>query len=157
MPLWILEKTYAPSGCAASALLPEDPPKSISLSGAQTKGFPGSSNGKESACNAEDQVQSLVRKIPWRREWLLTPVFLPGKFHGQRSLVGYSPRGRKESNTTERLTLALSEQGKAGHQVQAAMQTAWTSGHMLQQVGSACPLSGRERCAVWRCFGEICR
>ena len=107
MPLWILEKTYAPSGCAASALLPKDPSKSISLSGAQTKGFPGSSNGKESACNAEDQVQSLVGKIPWRRERLLTPVFLPGKFHGQRSLVGYSPWGRRESNTTERLTLAL--------------------------------------------------
>ena len=99
MPLWILEKTYAPSGCAASALLPEDPPKSISLSGAQTKGFPGSSNGKDSACNAEDQVQSLVRKIPWRREWLLTPVFLPGKFHGQRSLVGYSPWSSPGQNT----------------------------------------------------------
>ena len=32
-----------------------------------------------------------IRKIPWRREWLLTPVFLPRKSHGQRSLVGYSP------------------------------------------------------------------
>ena len=31
-----------------------------------------------------------VWKIPWRRAWLLTPVFLPGEFHGQRSLVGYS-------------------------------------------------------------------
>ena len=41
------------------------------------------------------------RKIPWRREWLPTPVFLPGKSHGQRSLVGYSPWGRKESDTTE--------------------------------------------------------
>ena len=35
-----------------------------------------------------------VRKIPWRREWLPTPVFLPWEFHGQRSLVGYSPWGR---------------------------------------------------------------
>ena len=34
-----------------------------------------------------------VRKIPWRREWLPTPVFLPGEFHGQRRLVGYSPWG----------------------------------------------------------------
>ena len=34
-----------------------------------------------------------VGKIPWRREWLLTPVFLPGEFHGQRSLAGYSPEG----------------------------------------------------------------
>jgi len=40
------------------------------------------------------------RKIPWRRKWQPTPVFLPGKSHGQRSLVGYSPWGRKESDTT---------------------------------------------------------
>ena len=40
-------------------------------------------------------------KIPWRREWLPTPVFLPGEFHGQRSLVGYSPLGRKESDATQ--------------------------------------------------------
>jgi len=36
-----------------------------------------------------------VRKIPWRRKWQPTPVFLPGESHGQRSLVGYSPRGHK--------------------------------------------------------------
>ena len=45
----------------------------------------------------ETQVQSLVGKIPWRRKWQSTPVLLPGKPHGQRSLVGYSPRGCKES------------------------------------------------------------
>ena len=39
----------------------------------------------------------------WRRKWQPMPVFLPGKSHGWRSLVGYSPRGRKESDTTERL------------------------------------------------------
>ena len=49
-----------------------------------------------------------VQKIPWRREWQLTPVFLPGEFHGQKSLAGYSPWSRKESNTTEWLTLSLS-------------------------------------------------
>ena len=42
-----------------------------------------------------------VGKIP-RRKWQLTPVFLPGKFHEQRSLVSYSPWGRRESDTTER-------------------------------------------------------
>ena len=42
-----------------------------------------------------------VRKIPWRRAWQPTPVFLLGEPHGQRSLVGYSPRGRKESDTTK--------------------------------------------------------
>ena len=42
-----------------------------------------------------------VRKIPWRKARQPTPVFLPGEPHGQRSLAGYSPRGRRESNTTE--------------------------------------------------------
>jgi len=42
-----------------------------------------------------------VRKIPWRREKLPTPVFLPGEFHGQRSLAGYSQWGGKESDMTE--------------------------------------------------------
>ena len=45
-----------------------------------------------------------VRKILWRREWQPTPVFFPRKFHGPRSLVGYSPWGHKESDTTEQLT-----------------------------------------------------
>ena len=44
-----------------------------------------------------------VGKIPWRRVWQPTPVFLPGESHGQ-SLEGYSPWGRKESDTTEQLT-----------------------------------------------------
>ena len=43
------------------------------------------------------------RKIPWRRKRQATPVFLPGKSHGQRSLVGYRPRGRRESNMTQQL------------------------------------------------------
>ena len=49
-----------------------------------------------------------VRKIPWRREWQPTQVVLPGEFHGQRSLEGYSPWGRKELNTTDQLTFSLS-------------------------------------------------
>ena len=64
-------------------------------------GFPGGSDGKESACDAGD-----IDLIPWRKEWLPTPVFLPGESHGQRSLVGYSPWGCKESDVTERLTLS---------------------------------------------------
>ena len=42
-----------------------------------------------------------VQKMPWRRPWQPTPVFLSGEFHGQRSLVGYSPWGHKGSDTTE--------------------------------------------------------
>ena len=48
-----------------------------------------------------------VGKIPWRRKWLLTPVVLPGEFHGQRSLVGYSPWGHKELDMTEPIILLL--------------------------------------------------
>ena len=47
-----------------------------------------------------------VRKIPWRREWLPTPIFLPGESYRQRNLVGYSPWGLKESETTKQLTLS---------------------------------------------------
>ena len=55
-----------------------------------------------SAGDIEMQVQSLVRKIPWRRAQQPTLVFLPGESnHGQRSLVGYSPWGHKESVTIE--------------------------------------------------------
>ena len=104
-------------------------------------GFPDSSVGKDSACNAGDpgsipgsersagegmgySLQYLglplclscsriclqcgrprfnpwVGKIPWRREWQPAPVFWPGEFRGQRSLVDYSPWGHKESDTTE--------------------------------------------------------
>ena len=46
-----------------------------------------------------------VGKTPWRRERPPIPVFCPGESHGQGSLVGYSPWGRKESDTTERLSL----------------------------------------------------
>ena len=47
---------------------------------------------------------SWARKIPWGREWQPTPVFLPGEFHGQRSLAGYSLWGHKESDTAKQLT-----------------------------------------------------
>ena len=47
------------------------------------------------------EIASNLWKISWRRKWQLTPVFLPGKSHGQRNLVGYSPWGHKELDTTE--------------------------------------------------------
>ena len=49
----------------------------------------------------ETWVQSLIGKSPWSRKWQPTPVFLPGEFHGQRSMAGYSPWDHKESDTTE--------------------------------------------------------
>ena len=45
-----------------------------------------------------------VGKIPWRRKWQPTPIFLPEEFHGQRSLAGYNSWGHKESDMTEQLS-----------------------------------------------------
>ena len=53
----------------------------------------------------ETQVRLLEQKDPWRREWQPTPVFLPGEFQEQRSLVGYNPWGRREPDTAECLSL----------------------------------------------------
>ena len=66
------------------------------------------SDGKKSACQCRTykrpRFNPWVRKIPWRRKWQPTPVFLPAEYHGQRSLAGYSPWDRKESDMTELLT-----------------------------------------------------
>ena len=67
-------------------------------------------------------------KIPWRREWLLAPVFLPGASHGQRILAGYSPWGRTEPDRTEvtdaGLFLPLREAAAVAAAVEAAMEAA---------------------------------
>ena len=71
-----------------------------------------------------------VRKIPWRREWQITPVSLPGKFHGQRSLAAYSRWDRKESDMTEKQTLTGSR---------AEAQQFWHTGLAApMHVGSSC-------------------
>ena len=66
------------------------------------RGLPGDASGKEPPANAGDVGDSGliagVRRVPWRRAWQTTLVFLPGQFHGQRSLASYSPWGRKESD-----------------------------------------------------------
>ena len=60
-------------------------------------GFLRGSVGKESTCNAGDasrhRFDPQVRKISWRRKWQPTPIFLPGEFHRQRNLAGYSSWG----------------------------------------------------------------
>ena len=73
----------------------------------KNQGFPGGSAGKEPTCNAGDHLKGRrprfnpwVGKVPWRRKWQPTQVFLSGKSHGQRSLVGYSPWSSKESDIT---------------------------------------------------------
>ena len=67
-------------------------------------GFPGGTRVKNLLAKAgitEDAGTSWVGKFPWSRKWQPTPVFLPGKLHGQRSLVGYSPWSQKESDSSE--------------------------------------------------------
>ena len=68
-------------------------------------GFPGATVVNKLPANAGDTRHAgwipLSGKIPWRRKWQNTPVFQPGKFHGQRNLGGYSPWGQTESNMTE--------------------------------------------------------
>ena len=77
-------------------LLREDLSQCIS-----TLGFPGGSDGKESACNAGDPgLFPGVGRSLGEGNGYPTPVFLPGEFHGQRSLVSYSPWDCKESDTT---------------------------------------------------------
>ena len=56
-------------------------------------GFPGGSVLKNWLANAGYVVRSLGQEIPWRRKWQPSPVVLPEKSHGQRSLAGYSPWG----------------------------------------------------------------
>ena len=73
-------------------------------------GFPGGSVVKNPPVDAGDTrgmngFSPWVRQIPWRRKWLLTLVFLPRESHGQRSLEGYSPGDRKESDMTERQSM----------------------------------------------------
>ena len=67
------------------------------------KGFPGDTVVKNMhqcrRCRKHGQ-DTWVGKIPWRRKWQQTPVFLPGESHGQRSLTGYSPWGNIESDVT---------------------------------------------------------
>ena len=58
-------------------------------------GFPGGAAVKTANAGAAGS------KISWGKKWQPTAVFLPGKFHGQRNLAGYHPRGRKEWDTTE--------------------------------------------------------
>ena len=70
-----------------------------------TLGFPGGPNGNEPACQCRRHKRHgfhpWVGKIPWRRAWQSTPVFLPGESHGQGNLKGYSTKHREGSDTTE--------------------------------------------------------
>ena len=68
-------------------------------------GLPRWLSGEEPACRCKRdrrcRFSPWVGEIPWRRKWQPIPVCLPGKYHGQGSLAGYSPRGCTESDMTE--------------------------------------------------------
>ena len=68
-------------------------------------GFPGGTSGKEPICQCSRhkrlRFDAWGEKIPWSRKWQPTPVFLPEKSHGQRSLAGYSPWDLKKLDVTE--------------------------------------------------------
>ena len=72
---------------------------SVSLS------FPDGASGKEPACQYRRckrcRFDPWVGKIPWKRAWQCSPVFLPGESHGQKSVAGYSLKGCRESDMTE--------------------------------------------------------
>ena len=93
----ILGKEVAGSYCSYTKLqqIPQD--------------FPYGSDSKSVCLQCgRPGFDSWVRKTPWRRKWQPTPVLLPGDSHGGRSLVGYSPWGRKESDVTEQLQFQTS-------------------------------------------------
>ena len=71
------------------------------------RGFPGGVDGKKKKIYLQwrrPEFNPWLRKIPWRRKWQHTPIFLPGESHGQRSLAGYSPWSPKELDMSDRLT-----------------------------------------------------
>ena len=74
--------------------------KFFSVSSASNPGFPGGSVVKNLPAVHESRVQNLGQEDSLEKEMATPPVFLPGKFHVQKSLAGYSPCGRKESDTT---------------------------------------------------------
>ena len=86
-PKGLKDRLYASSHCSFSSLTP---------------GLPRWYSGKESACHCRRHKRQgfdpWVGKIPWRRKWQLTPIFLPGKSHGQGNLPDYSPCDYKPLN-----------------------------------------------------------
>ena len=92
------------------------------------------------------RFNSWVGKIPWRREWQLTPVFLPGKSHGQRILVGYSPWGHRGSDMTEQLN--NNNNKTESSEAPNASGLSWRPGLSLRAMLSWC-FSHRRRQRRW--------
>ena len=81
------------------------PHPQLLLRGTRHCGLPKWFSGKEPTCQCRRcRFDPWIRKIPWRRKWQPTPVFLPGKSHEQRTLTGYSLRGRIQWDMTKQLS-----------------------------------------------------
>ena len=93
--------------------------------------LPSGLSGEEFSCQGRRlkrrQFNPWVGKIPWSRKWQPTPVFLPQKFHGQRSLVGYSPWGNKESLSHTHLVYIVSKQNEWNKCIHAYIPLRWCS------------------------------
>ena len=77
-------------------------PQCVHLDPSKSGGFPDGASGKEPTCQCRRLAfDPWIGKIPWRKKWQPTPPFLPGNFHGQKNLAGYSPQGLKELDMTE--------------------------------------------------------
>ena len=94
------------------------PCSGIFLCSTQGYGFPGGSEVSNLPTMQEPQktqVRSLGREDPWRREWLPTPVFIPGESHRHRSLVGYRPwRHKSQTQLSNWVCSPAERQGRAG-------------------------------------------
>ena len=109
-------------------------------------GFPDGTSSKEPACQCRRhkrrEFNPWMGKIPWRRAWQPTPVFLPGESHGQRKLAGYSPWGHKELDTTE-----------------ATQHTCWLLGWSAKQRQRRAPGSlhdeANELCWIIGCINRV--
>ena len=102
---FIHPSTHGHLGCLHVLAILSNFMMSIFVTWLITRSLTGSGSGKETTCQCRRRKRrgfdSWVGKIPWRRKWQSTPVFLPGEFHGWRTLVGYSPWGCKDPDTTE--------------------------------------------------------
>ena len=119
------------------------------LLGRRGGGLPRWLSGKDSTCQCRRcqrcGFHPWVGKIPWKRKWPPTPVFLPGKSYGERSLEGYSPWGRKESDGTERLSMLAGEVGPRQGQQLAGKGQAW---FLVVRLEGAI----MRHAQVWACF-----
>ena len=97
-------------------------------------GPPVESSGRDPTCQCRRRRRlglcPRVGKIPWRREWHPTPVFLPGTSHGQRSLAGYSPRSRQKLDATEH-----AHANRAKRALKSEREGGQEKGHLLLGAG----------------------